>query len=106
MIIITTTENIQGKSIEVIGLVKGSVVRAKHIGRDIMAGLKSIVGGELKAYTELMCEARNVATDRMVEEAKIMRADAIICTRYETAAVMDGACEVMAYGTAVKFKGG
>jgi uncharacterized protein YbjQ (UPF0145 family) len=68
-----------------------------------MAGLKSIVGGELKAYTELMVEARNIATERMTEEAKSLNADAIICTRYVTAAVSDGACEVMAYGTAVKF---
>ncbi|MCL2387506.1 MAG: heavy metal-binding domain-containing protein [Defluviitaleaceae bacterium] len=101
--LITTTETISGKNIQVLGMVKGSVVQAKHFGRDIMAGLKSIVGGEIRGYTELMYESREIATNRMIDEAQNMRADAIVCARYETAAVMDGSCEVMAYGTAVKY---
>lgn len=103
MLIIVTTETISGKNLETLGLAKGSVVRAKHIGKDLLVGFKSIVGGELGAYTELMYEARNVATERMMKEAKDMNADGIVAVRYETAAVMNGACEVMAYGTAVKF---
>lgn len=101
--LITTTELIPGKNFEVLGMVKGNVVRAKHFGKDILAGLKSIVGGELTVYTELMVEARKVATERMVEDAVSMKADAIVCVRYQTVPVMDGSCEVMAYGTAVKF---
>ena len=101
--IITTTESITGKNLEMLGLVKGNVVRAKHIGRDIAAGFQSIVGGELQGYTELMSEARSIATERMVTEAMNMRADAVICARYVTASVSQGACEVMAYGTAVRF---
>jgi len=99
--LISTTDNLPNK-FEVVGLVKGSVVRAKHIGRDIMAGFKSIVGGEIKGYTELLNEARKIATERMIEEAKALGANAIIAVRYSTCSVMDGASEVMAYGTAVK----
>ena len=101
--LMATTETIPGKNIQVLGTVKGSVVQAKHIGRDIMAGLKTIVGGELRGYTELLNEARAIATDRMQDEAKAMGADAIVCLRYNSASVMDGSCEIMAYGTAVKF---
>ena len=101
--LITTTENIPGKSYEALGLVKGSVVRAKHIGRDIMAAFRNMAGGEIYAYTELLNEAKAIATSRMEEEAKALEADAIVCVRYVTAPVMDGANEVMAYGTAVKF---
>ena len=101
--LIVTTETIPGKNYQVIGQTKGSVVRAKHIGRDIMAGFKTLVGGEISGYTELLNEAREIATERMIKEARSMGADAIICTRYVTSAVMDGASEVMIYGTAVKF---
>ena len=100
---LVTTEGIAGKNLQVLGLVKGNVVRAKHIGRDIMAGFKTIVGGEIAGYTELLNEARGIATDRMIAEAAAMGADAIVAMRYITCSVMDGASEVTAYGTAVKF---
>ena len=101
--LIQTADVVQGKNTEAIGLVQGNVVRAKHIGRDIAAGFKTIIGGEIRGYTELMNEARSVATERMVEDAKKLGADAIVCVRYETCSIMGGASEVMAYGTAVKF---
>jgi len=99
----TTTEGIPGKNYEALGLVKGSVVRAKHIGRDIMAAFRNMAGGEIYAYTELLNEAKEIATTRMEEEAKALGADAIVSVRFVTSPVMDGANEVMAYGTAVKF---
>ncbi len=101
--IIVTSEAINGKTLEPLGVVKGSVVQSKHIGRDIMAGFKTIVGGEIRGYTEMMEEARKIATGRMVEDAQSLGADAVVAMRYSSAAVMDGAAEVMAYGTAVKF---
>ena len=101
--IITTAEQIAGQELQTLGLVQGSVVRAKHVGRDIMASFKTIVGGEIHGYTELMYEARGIATGRMIEQAKAMGADAVVATRYSTCAVMSGCSEVMAYGTAVKF---
>jgi len=101
--LILTTDVMPGKQFEVLGMVKGSVVRAKHVGRDIMAGFKSVVGGEIKGYTELLNEARNIASERMVADAQAMGADAIICVRFSTCSVMNGASEVMAYGTAIKF---
>jgi len=101
--LIVTTDNVPGKNIELLGIARGSVVRAKHIGRDIAAGFKSIAGGEIKVYTELMYETRNIATERMIADAREMGADAIVCTRYETCSIMGGSSEVMAYGTAVKF---
>ena len=100
---IYTTDYITGKQLETIGMVQGSTVQSKHIGRDIAASFKTIVGGELKGYTEMMSEARKKATDRMIEQAEAMGADAIVCVRYVSSAVMDGAAEIMAYGTAVKF---
>jgi uncharacterized protein YbjQ (UPF0145 family) len=100
--VLTTTPTIPGKEIQILGIVKGSVVRAKHIGRDIMSGFRSIVGGELYAYTELMNESRSVATTRMLEEALKFDADAVVNVRYETASVAQGACEIIVYGTAVK----
>ena len=100
---IYTTNYITGKNLETLGLVEGSTVQSKHIGRDIAASFKTIVGGELKGYTEMMNEARKTATERMIEKAEALGADAIICVRYASSAVMDGAAEVMAYGTAVKF---
>lgn len=102
--ILTNIESIPGKTIvEHYGLVQGSTIRAKHVGRDLMAGLKNIVGGELKGYTELMKEARQQASDRMVEQAQEMGADAIINIRFTTTSVSQGAAEMLAYGTAVRF---
>ena len=95
---------IPGKEFDIIGLVKGSVIQSKHIGKDIMSGLKTIVGGELNSYTEMMDEARGIATLRMVKEAEKLGADAIVTIRYTSAAVMQGAAEILAYGTAVKIK--
>lgn len=102
--ILVTTDYITGKELEMLGLVKGSTIQSKNLGRDITQGFKTLVGGELKAYTEMMNEARALATKRMVEEAQGMGADAVVNIRYASAAVMQGAAEVMAYGTAVKFK--
>ena len=98
-----TTDYVTGKNLKTLGLVQGSTVQSKHIGRDIAASFKTIVGGELKGYTEMMNDARKKATDRMIEQAEAMGADAIIAVRYASSAVMDGAAEIMAYGTAVKF---
>lgn len=100
---IYTTDYITGKNLETLGMVQGSTVQSKHIGRDIAASFKTIVGGELKGYTEMMNEARKTATARMIEQAEAMGADAIIAVRFASSAVMDGAAEIMAYGTAVKF---
>ena len=100
---IYTTDYITGKSLETLGMVQGSTVQSKHIGRDIAASFKTIVGGELKGYTEMMNDARKNATDRMIEQAEAMGADAIIAVRYSSSAIMDGAAEIMVYGTAVKF---
>jgi len=101
--LITTSEFVSGKELHHLGMVQGSTVRAKHIGKALMAGLRQIGGGEISEYTELMYEARLDATNRMVEAARGWGADAIIATRYSTCSVMDGNSEVMAYGTAVKF---
>ena len=98
-----TTDYITGKTLETLGLVEGSTVQSKHIGRDIAASFKTIVGGELKGYTEMMNEARKKATARMIEQAEAMGADAIVGVRYASSAVMDSAAEIMAYGTAVRF---
>lgn len=103
-IILTTTETISGKELKTLGLVRGSTIQSKNIGKDITQGFKTLVGGELKAYTEMMNEARALATKRMVEDAEQMGADAVVCMRYASAAAMQGAAEVIAYGTAVKFK--
>ena len=101
--ILVNTDYIEGKKFEMLGLVKGSTIQSKHIGKDIGAGLKTIIGGELKAYTQMMDQARAIATDRMMGEAAAMGADAVINVRFATSAIMQGAAEVMAYGTAVKF---
>jgi uncharacterized protein YbjQ (UPF0145 family) len=104
-IIVTTGNEIPEKTIvEILGVVKGSTVRARNIGRDIGAGLKSIVGGEVKTYTEMSKDARDEAYNRMVNEAIDMGADAIIGVRFTTSMVMTGASEMLAYGTAVKLK--
>lgn len=102
--ILVNTDYITEKTLEMLGLVKGSTIQSKNVGRDITQSFKTLVGGELKAYTEMMNDARALATKRMVEEAEAMGADAIINIRYASAAVMQGAAEVMAYGTAVKFQ--
>ena len=101
--LLTTTENIPGKNYEIIGLVKGNMIQSKNIGKDIGQGLKSIVGGELRSYTDMMNEARAVATKRMVEEAESLGADAIVSMRYASSMVVAGAAEILAFGTAVKF---
>lgn len=102
--ILVNTDYITGKELEMLGLVKGSTIQSKNIGRDITQSFKTLVGGELKAYTDMMNEARDLATKRMVEEAERLHADAIVNIRYASSAVMQGAAEVMAYGTAVRFK--
>ena len=102
--ILVNTDFVTGKEIETIGLVKGSTIQAKHVGKDFMSGLKTLVGGELTAYAEMMNEARAKATKRMVQEAEKMGADAIINIRYTSSAVMAGAAEILVYGTAVKVK--
>ena len=99
--LLTTTELVMGKEYDVLGLVKGATIQSKNIGKDFGAGLKSIVGGELKGYTEMM---EDIAMQRMEEEAKRLGADGIVGIRFSTSAIMQGAAEVMAYGTAVKFK--
>ncbi len=103
MMILTTTETITGKTLEMIGLVKGSTIQSKNVGKDITQSFKTLIGGELKAYTQMMDEARALATKRMVAEAESLGADAVVCMRYASSAVMAGAAEVVAYGTAVKF---
>jgi len=95
---------IPGEEIEALGLVKGSVVQVKHFGKDFMAGMKTLVGGEVEGYTELMTEARKIATKRMVDEAEKLGADAVLNVRFASASVMQGAAEVTAYGTAVRIK--
>lgn len=101
--IVVTTEQIEGKKVtETLGLVKGSTIRARHVGRDIMAGLRNIVGGEVKEYTMMLAQAREESLGRMIDQAEKMGANAIICTRFVTSMVMSGAAEMVAYGTAVK----
>ncbi|MBR6573891.1 MAG: YbjQ family protein [Clostridia bacterium] len=102
--LIVTTDYIAGKELEMLGIVKGSTIQTKHLGKDITQSFKTLVGGELTAYTEMMNDARALATKRMVQEAEAMGADAIVGVRYGSAAVMQAAAEVMAYGTAVKFR--
>ena len=102
--ILVNTDYISGKEFEMLGLVKGSTIQSKNLGKDISQGFKTLIGGELKAYNEMMNDARALATKRMVEEATGLGADAIVNIRYASASVMAGAAEVMAYGTAVKFK--
>ncbi|MCK4402889.1 MAG: YbjQ family protein [Dehalococcoidia bacterium] len=101
--IVVTTEQIEGKRItETLGLVRGSTIRARHVGRDIMASLRNIVGGEVKDYTVMLAQAREEALQRMIEQAEKMGANAIVGTRFVTSMVMSGAAEMVAYGTAVK----
>ncbi|MBD5530119.1 MAG: YbjQ family protein [Lachnospiraceae bacterium] len=97
-------EYIPGQEIEALGMVKGTVVQTKNIGRDFMAGMKTLVGGEIVGYTEMLNEARQIAVKRMVDEARELGADAVIGVKYGSSQVMTGAAEVIAYGTAVKYK--
>jgi uncharacterized protein YbjQ (UPF0145 family) len=101
--ILVNTDYISGKNLEMLGLVKGSTIQSKNVGKDITQGFKTLVGGELKAYNEMMNEARALATKRMVAEAEELGADAVVNIRYSSSAIMQGAAEVIAYGTAVKF---
>lgn len=100
---LVTIENYPGKEFEVLGIVKGTIVQSKNVGRDLMASLKTLVGGEIAGYTEMLNEARQIATKRMVDEAEALGADAVIGVHYGSSAVMQGAAEVIAYGTAIKF---
>jgi uncharacterized protein YbjQ (UPF0145 family) len=103
--IITNTEFVTGKEIkEMLGLVKGNTIQAKSIGKDFKAGLRHIAGGEIKEYTEMLSESREVAQKRMIDKAEKMGADAVINVRFMTSAIMGGAAEILAYGTAVKLK--
>lgn len=103
--ILSNIEYVPGREIEVLGLVKGTVVQSKNFGRDFMAGMKTLVGGEIKGYTEMLIEARQIATKRMVDEAIAMEADAVIAIRYASASIMQSAAEICAYGTAVRVIG-
>ena len=100
--IVTVTEQIPGKTYEIIGIVEGSTVQSVHIGKDIMNSFKTLVGGELTSYNEMMNNARSLATERMIERARQLQADAIVCVRYSSSSIMQGAAEIIAYGTAVK----
>ena len=101
--ILVNTDYISGKNFEMIGLVRGTMIQSVHFGKDIMNSFKTLVGGELTSYTEMMNEARAIATKRMCDDAQAMGADAVVNIRYASSAVMQGAAEVMAYVTAVKF---
>ena len=102
--LLVNTETISGKELEMLGLVKGSTIQSKHLGKDIMQAFKSMLGGELTAYNDMMNEARAIATKRMVDEAQALGADAVVHVRYASSAIMQSAAEVIAYGTAVRFK--
>ena len=102
MVLVTINE-IPGRQLEVLGLVRGSTIQTKHLGKDITQGLKTLVGGELGAYTEMMNDARDIATQRVVAAAQSLGAGAVVGVRYSTSAIMQGAAEVMVYGTAVKY---
>lgn len=102
--LLVNTDFITGKELETLGIVKGNVVQCRNVGRDFMAGIKTLVGGELKEYTEMLNQARQIAIKRMVDEAETLGADAVINIRYASSSIMQGAAEVIAYGTAVKYK--
>jgi len=101
--ILVNTDYIEGKQLKAISVVKGSIVWSKHIGKDILSGFKTLVGGEIEGYTEMMNEARAIATKRMVKEAEELGAEAVVNIRYATSNIMQGAAEVIVYGTAVKY---
>ena len=102
--LLVSINHIPGKDFEVLGMFKGCVVQSKNFGKDFMAGMKTLVGGEIKGYTEMLIEARQIATKRMVDEANALGADAVVGVTYGSSAVMQGAAEVIAYGSAVKFR--
>ena len=97
-----TLNYVPGANIQALGLCKGNVVQSKHLGKDFMAGMKNLVGGEIESYTEMLVEAREIATKRMLDNAAAMGADGVIDVKYSSAAIMQGAAEIVAYGTAVK----
>ncbi len=101
--LLVNTDYISGKELETLGIVKGSIVQTKNFGKDFMAGIKTLVGGEVKEYTDMLNQARQIAVKRMVDEAEAMGADAIVNIRYASSSLMQGAAEVIAYGTAVKY---
>ena len=101
--LLVNTDYIAGKELETLGIVKGSIVQTKNFGKDFMAGIKTLVGGEVTEYTEMLNQARQIAVKRMVDEAQAMGADAVVNVRYASSSVMQGAAEVIAYGTAVKY---
>lgn len=101
--LLTTIENLPNQKFTVLGIVRGSTVQCKNFGHDFMAGLKNLVGGEMSEYTELMDETRRIATDRMIQDAERLGADAVIGMRYSSSEITQGAAEILAYGTAVKF---
>ena len=100
---LVSIDTIPGREFEVLGIVKGTIVQTKNFGKDFMAGMKTLVGGEITGYTEMLIEARQIATKRMVDEAEALSADAIVGVRYGSSQIMQGAAEVIAYGTAVRF---
>ena len=104
MLITTQDEFAEYEITQTLGLVRGNTIRARHVGKDILAGLRTIIGGEISEYTKMLAESREQAMDRMIEDAKRKNADGIVCARYTTSAVMQGAAELLAYGTAVKLK--
>lgn len=101
--LLVNTDYISGKELETLGIVKGSIVQTKNFGKDFMAGIKTLVGGEVKEYTDMLNQARQIAVKRMVDEAEEMGADAVVNIRYASSSLMQGAAEVIAYGTAVKY---
>ena len=103
--IYTSTPDVPGRQIiEILGVITGSVVQSKHLGRDIAAGFKTIIGGEIKSYTEMLTDARQIAINRLVQEALKLDADAVVNIRFSTSSIMKGSAEIMAYGTAVRLK--
>ena len=102
--LLVNVDYIPGKNLELLGMAKGTVVQSKNFGKDFMASMKTLVGGEIVGYTEMLVEARQIATKRMVDEAEALGADAVINIRYGSSSVMQGAAEIIAYGTAVKLK--
>lgn len=101
---LASIDTIPRKNLEVLGIVQGTIVQSKNFGHDFLAGLKTLVGGEIDDYTDMLVEARQIATERMIKEAEKLGADAVVGVRYGSSAIMEGAAEIIAYGTAVKFK--
>lgn len=104
MLITTQDEFVDKEIVETLGLVKGNTIRARHVGKDILAGLRNLVGGEITEYTKMLAESREQSIDRMIQHAEQLGADAVVCLRFTTSAVMQGSAELLAYGTAVKLK--